>query len=337
MKEFRDKGQRLFIFLVLFAALLLPACRGTVAPGPVHKYKVTFGFAKTLNYLPIIALEQGYFSSEGLDVTVVEYATGKRVLQDGVLGAQVDLGIVGIGPFVMASFDHKELRILGSTSTHFDLYRIVARKDAGILKAADLRGKRVATSKGSSFHFFLHNFLIENGLADQDIKLVFRASAELPGALADGEIDAFSSREPFIGEAEKLLGDDIVVLADPALPANTLNLVALDGFVQDQPEVVERMIGALIRAEDFAARYPDQAMRIVSAYLGVEASQLTEAWSKTVLKISLDQELVLELENIARWAIRDGITDSEEIPNYLDYIDVRGMAAVAPDRITVFR
>lgn len=298
---------------------------------------VTLGFAPSLNYLTIIALEQGFFSSEGLDVTVIEYPTGKRVLKDGLLAGEVDVGVVGLGPLAFESFEREDFRLFGSVATFFDLYRIVARKDQGILQPSDLRGKHLATSKASSFHYFLHNFLIENSLSKEDIQLSFKKAAELPDALVSGEIDAFSSREPFVSEAENSLGDNAIVFAEPDLPANTLNLVALDSFIQDRPQAIEKILRALIQAEDFAKEYPNQTIEIVANKLEVEESQLADRWSKVDLRVSLAQELVLSLENIARWAIRGSLTDKNQVPNYLDYIHLSGLEAVKTEAVTIIR
>jgi len=328
--------KRVFVKMI-FAVLGIALLGGCAGQSQAPKEAVTIGMAKSLNYMLLVALEQGYFSNEGLEVTIVEYSTGKRVLQDGVFAGEVDMGVVGLGPLTFASLERDDFKIVGSISTFFDLYRIVARKDAGISTPADLAGKRVATSKGSSFHYFLHNFLIENKLSEEDIEMSFPKAAELPQALADGEVDAFSGREPFISEAQALLGDEAIVFSELELPANTLNLVALDGLVNERPEVVESVLRALLQAEEFIRKNPEKSIKIVAEALEIEESELTERWPHVILRVSLDQELIMELENIARWAIRTELTEQTEEPNYLDYLYVDGLEKVNAKIVTVIK
>jgi ABC-type nitrate/sulfonate/bicarbonate transport system substrate-binding protein len=331
-----QKSIRLIIPLLL-AALSLSACliQAQEKSPPPPTEAVTLGLAPALNYLTLIALDQGYFSDEGLDVTVVEYSTGSRVLRDGLLAGEVEVGVIGLGPLVFGSFERDDFEIFGSISTLFDLYQVVARKDRAILAPADLKGKRLATSKASTFHYFVHNFLIENGLTDEEVTFSFKPAAELPAALASGEVDAISAREPFIAQAQNLLGDNAVVLAAPDLPANTLNLVALDPFLQNRPQVAERILRALIRAEDLARQQPDRAIEIVAHRLEAPEAEIAGAWPKVALQVSLDQELILSLENIARWAIKNELTETTDVPNYLDYIYLGALETVDPEAVTI--
>ncbi|MBU5636380.1 NrtA/SsuA/CpmA family ABC transporter substrate-binding protein [Geomonas sp. Red69] len=60
----------------------------------------------------------------------------------------------------------------------------------------DLKGRRVATGLGSAAHFTLLSALQNEGLTEGDIKLVPMEISEMPKALAEGKIDAFSAWEP---------------------------------------------------------------------------------------------------------------------------------------------
>ncbi|NJN79297.1 MAG: ABC transporter substrate-binding protein [Anaerolineales bacterium] len=239
------------VTIVLIIAIFLTACAPSAAPKVIDP--VSLGFTAELNYVAIIALEKGYFTEEGLDVTVTEYSSGSKA-RDGLLNGEVDFSIIGISPLVFTSFDRSDFSIFGSVSTHYDLYKIVARKNSGIQDPADLKGKPIGVSEASSFHYFLHNFALEYGYSENDVELVFTAIADQPTALANEDVDAISTREPYISEAISLLGDNYVIFSQPNLPANTLNLVAMDTFIQEKPQVVEKVLRAMIKAEEFAVK-----------------------------------------------------------------------------------
>jgi len=327
-----------FIIVISVFALILVGCapNANSVIAPEDREAVSLGMASSLNYLALIAIDQGYFSDAGLDVTVTDYTSGTKVLE-GLFNGDVEVSIVGLSPLAFASFDHSEFRIFGSVSTQFDLYKIVARKDSGIQEPGDLKGKRIGTSEASSFHYFLHNFALEYGFSEDEVELVFSGAADQPAALASGDIDAISTREPYVSEAISLLGDNYVVFSEPALPSNTLSLVALESFLQEKPQVAERLLRALIRAEEFAAKDTAQAVSIVAAQLEVDEAEIQAAWDKTTSVVSIDQALLLGLENIAQWAVRQNLTEANEAPNFLNYLYLDGLDTVKSEAITIIR
>ncbi len=300
-----------------------------------HREKVTIGL-DIIASLIIIGQEQGFFSQEGLDVTTRKYPTGKAAFE-GMFSGEVDMASVAETPIVFKSFEQQDFSIIAELSSSNNFVRIVARKDKGILKPADLRGKSIATPQGTVFHFFSHLFLIKNGLSENDVKLSFKKPEELISGLVRGEIDAFSFREPSISEANKLLGDKAVVFAEPGLYFQTFNLAALKSFIKDKPETIKRVLRALIEAEEFTKKYPDKAKKIISKYMGISETEMAAVWSDVTLQISLDQPLLLTLEDEARWAIKSGFTDKKEVPNYLNFIYLDGLEAVKPKAVTIIR
>ena len=75
--------------------------------------------------------------------------------------------------------------------------------------------------------------MAHNGLHTEHIKLLFKPNGEqMVALLANGEIDAFSHREPFISEAKKRLGDNAIVFEIPGAYTKTFNLVVRDDLVK---------------------------------------------------------------------------------------------------------
>lgn len=300
-----------------------------------HREKVTIGM-DIIASLITIGQEQGFFSQEGLDVTIRKYPTGKAAFE-GMFAREVDMASVAETPIVFKSFEQQDFSIITGLSSSDNFVKIVARKDKGILKPADLRGKSIATPQGTVFHFFSHLFLIKNGLSENDVKISFKKPEELISGLVRGEIDAFSFREPSISEAKKLLGDKAVVFADPGFYHQTFYLVALKGFIKDKPETIKRVLRALIQAEEFTKKNPDKAKKIISKYMGISETVMAVVWSDVTLHASLDQALLLTLDDEARWAIKSGFTDKTKVPNYLDFIYFDGLNAVKPEAVKIIR
>lgn len=297
--------------------------------------QVRMGIAQEpLGSLVIIAEEQGFFSQEGLDVTITGYPSGKRAME-GMFNMEIDVATTAETPVVINSFDRHDFRIVASIGSLENYFKIVARKDRGIQQPADLLGKHIATQGGSAMHFFLHLFLIKNGLSDKDVNISFIKIEELPKVLVGAEVDAITAREPTISETKKLLQDNVIVFAEPKIYRSTDFLVVLNDLINNKPEVIERILRALIKAEEFEKAHPEQSVKIVSKKLGINESDMPDILNEITLEVSLDQSFLIALEDEARWAIKNNLTNKTEIPNYLDYIYADGLKSVKPEAVNI--
>jgi len=286
--------------------------------------------------LMMIAEDQGFFSKQGVDVTIKYYTTGKLALH-GMFAGEVDLATPAETTFVFSSFERGDFSIVATIGSSDNDQVIIARKDRGIRIAEELRGKGISASRTAAGHFFLHCFLIKNGLSEKDIKLSFKHPDELIPALSKGEIDAFSAMTVFSKKAKTLLGDNIIVFEEPGLYLKTYNLVAFNTFIKDRSQVVKSILQALTKSEEFAKKYPEHAQRIVSKKTGLTKSEIAGFWPNLRYGVSLEQSLLTSLENEARWAIRNKLTDRKKIPNYLNFIYLDALEAVKPKGVTLIR
>jgi len=343
IENYRQAGIVAIIPLIIIVALVFIGVfvlfRGQAEQkyeGPVEK--VRLGLAKKpTTALFFIAEDQGYFRDVGLEVEVKDYPSGKRALVDGLFAGEVDVINTAGVPVVFNSSKRDDFSIFATTVVTDSWQRIIARKDRGIVNPRDIKGKKVATQKASAVHFFLHLFLINNGLSESDIELSFKKAEKLPEALASGEIDAFSMREPFIGQAKKLLGDNAVIFSEKGIFLSTDNAVAFNGFIEKNPGIIKKILRALIKAEEFVKKNNEQAKKIVTERIKADPIEMEEIWVVMVFDVSLRQSLILTLEDQARWAIENNLTDATEVPNYLDYIYTDALEAVKPDAMTIIK
>ena len=234
------------------------------------------------------------------------------------------------------SFERKDFSIIAAVGSSDNDQRLIVRQDHGIQKPKDLRGKHIAAAAPSP-RFFLHLFLLKHGMSEKDITLAIKKPEELVPALVKGEIDAFSFREPFLTQAKAALQDKAVIFTEPGLYLKTVYLVALNSFIKDRPQAIRKILRAWIKAEEFIKRYPQQAIEIVSTKQGIPLSEVRQIWPELNLKVSLEQALILSLEDEARWAIKNRLTDKTRVPNYLNFIYLDGLKAVKPEAVTIIR
>lgn len=296
---------------------------------------VSIAFPETPpNWLTIIAAEQGFFSKNGLDVTKKYYPSGKRSLLR-MLGGEVDIASTAGVPVVFNSFERQDFSIFSAIGDSKNDNQIVARKDSGILKPEDLWGKSLSTQRSSSSHFFLHLFMLKNRILDKVVDVSFMRVEELPGALGRGEVDAISTREPFLSEATNLLDSNAIVFDEPGLFNKTFVLVALNDYIKSKLHVIHRVVRAMIQAEEYVKKHPEQVIQILSRKLKIPESRITDILSELELEVRLDQSLLHGLEDQARWLVQNKLVEKTTTPYYLDYIYVDALKAVKPEKVTI--
>jgi ABC-type nitrate/sulfonate/bicarbonate transport system substrate-binding protein len=286
-----------------------------------------------VNWLTLIAVEQGFFSDEGLDVTPKYYPSGKRALA-GMFAGEVDLATVAKVPIVFSSFDRQDFSILATLGSTDNSPKIIARKDRGIQKRGDLKGKRIATQGASSAHFFLSSFLTKNRLLKSEVEIVFDKIEKLPELLRDGKVDAVATREPYIAESRELSGDAAILFDEPALYLKSFNLVAFKSFIKSKPRVIQRVLRALLKAEDFMRDHRGEAIKVLAGKLNLPEARVVEVLKAVDLEVRLDQSILLGLEDQAMWAIEDKLRVGR-IPNYLNFVDPAPLESILPAAVSV--
>jgi len=286
--------------------------------------------------LPMVALEKGFFAEEGLQVVVTEFPSGARALSAMLTGA-VDVATVAEVPIAEAGFKHKDFRVFASIALVGDNHGIVAHRANGIEKPSDLRGKRVATQRLSSVHFFLHLFLLRHGMSENDVTLSFLPIEELVPALASDKVEAIAIRQPFVSAAAEKLGDQAVMFTLRGAYTRTQHMAGRVDFLREHPEAARRVARGLLRAEEFVAANRGEALRIVAARLKLAPEKLTNEWGQVRAVVSLAQSLLPQLEDEARWMLGTKLVSAETVPNYLELMDVEPLAAVAPESVSIIR
>lgn len=286
--------------------------------------------------LALIAQEEGYFAEEGVAVRIKHPSIGAQAVQSMLMG-EADAATAGDAPIAIRYFRRRDLRIFATIDSSSNDLRIVARRDRGVRGPGDLRGKRIGTQKGSSPHFFLHSYLAKQGIPESEVTLVFMRAEDLPQALASGEVDAFSMREPFVSRARELVGSKIVLFEAPGLYERTENAVCIEALVRRRPKAVMGIIEAFRRAQQLAEKDPERAIQIVAKQINISPVEMQRLWPSHDFRVRLDQSILATLEDVAQWAVQTGQADAGHRPNYLGIIYFDGLAEVDPAAITVIR
>jgi NitT/TauT family transport system substrate-binding protein len=301
--------------------------------GPVEKLSIGT-IRSEISALLWIADKNGYFEQQGLEVTLKVYQAG-RFAVDEVLAGKIDLAACADFVFAVVTLKSGEnLRVL-ATIAAADIHEVIARKDRGLNRPQDLTGKKIGVTRETSGEFFLATFLSFNGIAPAEVELVNLKPYDLKEALAGGTVDAVMAWEPNVSEIKTRLGDQAVAWPGQSGQKFYWLLVGADKVIKTKPQALVRLFQALRQAEDFARKNPEAAKAMVAQRLEVAPAYINHMWPKGKYALSLDQPLLLALEDQSRMLLKNRPAAGKEIPNYLNYLYVEALRQAAPDAVRI--
>jgi NitT/TauT family transport system substrate-binding protein len=322
--------------LVVLGAAASVAVYALRARNSVPAQHATLCLAWPIGLLPALAVADGSFKEEGLDLTVRPYNIGRQAF-DGLLAGHCDFATVAEQPVAVEAVKSSAFRIVAVHTTKENHGRIVVRPGSGITRPAELRGKRLSVLGGTTGHFFAYRVLLDQGIGEDAVQLVLRgAVAELRADLLGERADAASVWQPYASRLAAELGPGALALEVPDLVINRMMIVSTVQVLRERPEAARALLRGLRRAQQAANDRDAAAARIAQA-AGTDAEEVKANWTPdTRMRVTLPQALLLELEEMARWARAKGLAEGVA-PNFLDYVYLDALAEVAPEAVTVLR
>ena len=281
-----------------------------------------------------IAAAEGYFEQEGLAVTLKPVSHGKAAL-DLLAQGKTDLAAAAEVPFVISVLQGEPFGIAASMLSVSTEMAIVARQDRGIGRPADLRGKKIGVTLGTSGEYFLWAFLIRHKLAPEAVNLVDLPPGRLANDLAQGHIDAASTWQPVRLNAESALGPRGVSFTAPVAYTVTHVVVGRNDFLRQRPGALRKLVRALLKAEQFVHDRPEQAMVVAAQRLKLEPAALRPSWTGLGFRVNLLQSQLVTLEDQAQWAMARGYAPPRAVPSFLPHLYLDALLAEQADRVTV--
>ncbi len=319
-------------FLIIFVALVFFFLKKPLGPEKVEKLRVGVA-ANPICALIYVAHQQGFFKRHGLDVTVESYPAGAYAVDD-LLGGKVDVATAAESVLALWGLKRKDLRGIGTISAS-DTVEVIVRKDRGIEKPQDLRGKLVGVPRGTVNDFFLSVFLSFNNMPLREVRTVDLKPDEIVSALLEGKIDAAVNFTLFIDKIKKGMADK--VLSWPAQGGRNFYflLFTKEEMVKTRPRVIAGFLEGVLEAETFVNKHEKEAKDIMKNILGIDQETLMNTWSKTSFRVRLDQDLLTLMEDEGRWAIKNKLVDAETIPDYSTFLYLEGLRKIKPEAVGI--
>lgn len=154
---------------------------------------------------------------------------------------------------------------------------LAVAKESTIQSVRELKGKKVAATKGTDPYLFLLRALHENGLTKNDVEIVHLQHPDGRTALEQRRVDAWAGLDPHLAASELEAGSRLIYRNVNFNTYGFLNVS--DTFAAQHPDQVKRVIAAYERARAWILKNPDETAKLVA-----EESKLSEPVARLQLK-----------------------------------------------------
>jgi sulfonate transport system substrate-binding protein len=247
----------------------------------------------TYNPVSMVLKDKGLlekeFAKDGIQIRWVQTLGSNKALEFLNAGS-IDFGSTAGSAALVSKINGNPIKSIYVYSQP-EWTALVTRKDTTINKIEDLKGKRVAVTRGTDPHIFLVRALQSVGLTEKDITPVLLQHPDGKTALIRGDVDAWAGLDPMMAQAEV---EDGARLFYRNKAANTWGILNVRGeFLKDHPEIVKRVLAVYEEARKFTlANYAEEKKSFQAATKlsdAVADKQLKERTLITFNKIGPEQ------------------------------------------------
>ncbi|MER3437494.1 MAG: ABC transporter substrate-binding protein [Chloroflexota bacterium] len=220
---------------------------------------------------------------EGIKVEWV-WSAGSNKANEWLRSEAVDFGSTAGSAALLARANGSPIRTVYLYSKP-EWTAIVVRKDSDITALEQLKGKKIAATKGTDPYFFLLQTLHTVGLTQKDVEIVNLQHADGKTALERGDVDAWAGLDPYMAQTELEQGSRLIYRNIEFNSWGFLN--AREEFLEKHPAYVVRILAQYERARHWILEHPEEAAQILAeeAKLSIDVAR-RELFDRTVLDIN---------------------------------------------------
>ncbi|WP_438019404.1 ABC transporter substrate-binding protein [Sorangium sp. So ce315] len=217
------------------------------------------------------------FKKDGIEVKWNFFRGAGPAVNEAVANDLLDIWTHGHLPSVVGRASGLKTRLLASASRRGHAYLVVP-SDSSINGVKDLRGKRVAYQKGTASQLSANRILEGHGLSERDIRSISMDTSTAMAALATKDIDGVFGGSTFLALRDQGIAKVVYTTKgdSPTYPSNS-GVLAREGFINEHPDVVQRIITLAVRA---AAWLSDEKNR----------TQAFQLWAKSGTPFAIFKE-----------------------------------------------
>jgi sulfonate transport system substrate-binding protein len=214
------------------------------------------------NPLSLVIRDQHWLETElkGAKVTWV-LSAGSNKANENLRAGTIDLGSTAGAAALQARANGTPIKTV-AVYTKPEWAALVVAKGSPITEVAQLKGKKVAATKGTDPYFFLLQALKTAGLSGTDVEVVNLQHADGKTALERGDVDAWAGLDPLMAQSQLGAGSKLIY-RNPAFNSYGF-LNAREDFIRDHPALVQTVVDTYQRAREWIGAHPDEAVALLA-------------------------------------------------------------------------
>ncbi|MEX1994297.1 MAG: ABC transporter substrate-binding protein [Steroidobacteraceae bacterium] len=274
--------------------------------------KVKVGYLHTLAVDGQIwtGMNRGSFAKQGADLDMVQFTTGLELFQ-AMIGGSIDMLATGA---VISNFPARgQGKAFLINNVEFATAQLWVREDMGVKSFADLKGKKISTTTGTTAHVFLDNALRANGVDPaKDVELVNQRMTEAVTSFISGAVPAVALWVPFnIIVRDKVPGAKMLVDASAYYPQAAIvgGWATRADYYEKNFDVIPRIIRGWVDANDYIVKNPEAALEMLqkSYYQQVPLADLKVQYKAQKMFLSGEWRRMYADGTVTNWLQR--VTD----------------------------
>ncbi|QAT50965.1 transporter substrate-binding domain-containing protein [Caproiciproducens sp. NJN-50] len=206
----------------------------------------------------VAGIQMGYFKEQGIDIETVKFSKGPDEI--AAMGSgNIDVAQIGTGAHVLCAKGQAKIFAYDDSSINDE---VMVNKEKGITKAADLKGKTVAATLGTSSEQILKLVLESAGMTEKDVNVVQMDASAAATAMISGKVDACATWSPSTITIQEKMGDKVMVLANNKTFADKTtspsSFICTNDYYTSHQENLVRFTSALLKAQDYRESHLNQ-------------------------------------------------------------------------------
>jgi NitT/TauT family transport system substrate-binding protein len=259
----------------------------------------------------------GSWDKEGLDPEWVKFTTGLELFQ-AMIGGSIDMLATGA---VISNFPARgQGKAFLINNIEFATAQLWVRPE--IKGFDDLKGKKIATTKGTTAHVFLNRAITSNGINESQVDIVNQRMSEAVTSFISGAVPAVALWVPFnIPVRDKVAGAKMLVDASAYYPGAAIvgGWAVRNDFFEKSHDVLAKVVRAWLPANDLLVAKPDEALQILQSkyYKEVPLGDLQEQYKAQKVFTAVEWRKLYEDKTVTKWLnqVTDFFAESGAIQN----------------------
>lgn len=249
------------------------------------------------------AREEKWFEQEfekvGANVEWIEFQSGPP-MTEAIASNKLDIASLGNMPIIAGQAANIPFKIISQALDGKNNVAIIVPANSTASSLADLKGKKIAVTKGSNAYNFLYRGFAESGLKDSDFEIIQLQPDETQSAFENGGVDAWATWDPYItlntltGKGKVLTDGEQMGVLSPSFT------IARTAFTDEHPELITLYLKAVNKALKWETENEQEALERYAAERNISTDVIKGTFERSrSINIPVSDEIIEEMQKTA--------------------------------------